>query len=53
MEGMGRRGKRRKLLLADLKEKRSLWNFGEEALDRTLYSTDFGRDCGTVARQTV
>jgi len=25
----------------------------EEALDRTLWRTRFGRDCGPVARQTI
>jgi hypothetical protein len=32
----GRRGRRRKQLLDDLKEKRGYWKLKEEALDRTL-----------------
>jgi hypothetical protein len=32
----GRRGRRRKLLLDDLKERRGYWKLKEEALDRTL-----------------
>jgi hypothetical protein len=33
---LGRRGRRRKQLLADLKETRGYWNLNEEAIDRTL-----------------
>jgi hypothetical protein len=36
IEMMGRRGRRRKQLLDDLKEKRIYWKLKEEALDRTL-----------------
>jgi hypothetical protein len=36
VEVTGRRGRRRKQLLDDLKEKRGSWKFKEEALDRTL-----------------
>jgi hypothetical protein len=35
IEMTGRRGRRRKQLLDDLKEKRRCWNLKEEALDRT------------------
>jgi hypothetical protein len=35
-EMMGRRGRRSKQLLDDLKEKRRYWKLKEEALDRTL-----------------
>jgi hypothetical protein len=38
-----RRGTRRKQLLDDLKEKRKYWKLKEEALDRTLWRTRFGR----------
>jgi hypothetical protein len=38
----GRRGRRRKQLLDDLKEKRRYWKLKEEALDRTLWRTRFG-----------
>jgi hypothetical protein len=36
IEKTGRRGRRRKQLLDDLKEKRRYWKLKEEALDRTL-----------------
>jgi len=37
----------------DLKEKRGYWKSKEEALDRTLWRTRFGRDYGPVVRQTA
>jgi hypothetical protein len=43
-EIMGRRGRRRKQLLDDLKEKRRYWKLKEEALARTLWRTRVGRD---------
>jgi hypothetical protein len=49
----GRRGRRRKQLLDDLKEKRIHWKLKEEALDRTLWRTRFGRGYGPVVRQTT
>jgi hypothetical protein len=49
----GRRGRRCKQLLDDLKEKRRYWKLKEEALDRTLWRTRFGRDYGPVVRQTT
>jgi hypothetical protein len=45
-----RRGRRRKQLLDDLKEKRRYWKLKEEALDRTLWRTRLGRGCGPVVR---
>jgi hypothetical protein len=42
----GRRGRRRKQLLDDLQEKKSYWKLKEEALDRTLWRTCFGRGYG-------
>jgi hypothetical protein len=48
-----RRGIRRKQLLNDLKEKRRYWKLKEEALDRTLWRTRFGRGYGPVVRQTT
>jgi hypothetical protein len=39
----GRRGRRSKQLLDDLKEKRGYRKLKEEALDRTLFGTRFGR----------
>jgi hypothetical protein len=49
----GRRGRRRKQLLNDLKEKRIYWKLKEEPLDRTLWRTRFGRGYGPVVRQTA
>jgi ribosomal 50S subunit-associated protein YjgA (DUF615 family) len=45
IEIMGRRGRRSKQLLDDLKEKRRYWKLKEEALVRTLWRTRFGRGC--------
>jgi hypothetical protein len=51
--GTGTRGRRRKQLLDDLKEKRGYWKLKEEALDRTLWRSRFGRGNGPVVRQTT
>jgi hypothetical protein len=48
-EVTGRRREKRKQLLDDLNEKRGHWKLKEEALDRTLRRTHFGR----VYRLTV
>jgi hypothetical protein len=48
-----RRGRRHKQLLVDLKEKRRYWKLQEEALDRTLRRTRFGRGYGPAVRQTT
>jgi hypothetical protein len=53
IEVMRRRGRRRKQLLVDLKEKRRYWKLKEEALDRTLWRTRFGRGYGPVVRQAT
>jgi hypothetical protein len=53
IEMTGRRRRRRKQLLDDLKEKRSYWKLKEEALDRTLWRTRFGRGYGPVVRRTT
>jgi hypothetical protein len=50
---MGRRGRRRKQLLGDIKERRRYWKFKQEALDRTLWRTRIGRGYGPVVRQTT
>ena len=47
----GRRGRRRNQLLVDFMEKRGYWKLKEEALDRNLWRTGFGRGCGPVVRQ--
>jgi hypothetical protein len=51
-EVMGRRGRTRKQQLDDLKETRIL-KLKEEALDRTLWRTRFGRGSGPVLRRTA
>jgi hypothetical protein len=53
IEMTGRRGRRRKQLLYDLKEKRRYWKLKEEAPDRTVWRTRFGRGYGPVVRQTA
>jgi hypothetical protein len=50
IEGTGRRGRRRKQVLDDLKEKRGYCKVKEEALDRTLWRTRFERGYGPVIR---
>jgi hypothetical protein len=53
IEVMGIRGRRRKQLLDDRKEKRRYWKLKEEAIDRTLCRTRFGRGYGPVVRDTA
>jgi hypothetical protein len=53
IEMTGRRGRRRKQLLDDLKEKRKYWKLKEETLDRILWRTRFGRGHRPVVRQTT
>jgi hypothetical protein len=53
IEMTGRRGRRRKQLLDDLKEKRRCWKLKEETPDRILWITRFGRGYGPVVRQTA
>jgi hypothetical protein len=43
-----RRGRRRKQLLDDLKEKRGYWKLKEEAIDRSQWRSRFGRGYGPV-----
>jgi len=49
----GRRGRRRRKLLDDLKERRGYSHLKEEALDRTMWRARFGRGFGPVVRQTT
>ena len=49
----GRRGRRRRKLLDDLKERRGYSHLKEEALDRTMWRAHFGRGIGPVVRQTT
>ena len=48
----GRRGRRRKQLLGDLKEARGHCRL-KDALEGTVRRIRFGRACGTVLRQTI
>jgi hypothetical protein len=52
IEVTGRRGRRRKHLLDDLKETKGYWKLKEEALDRILRRTRFGKGYGAFVRQT-
>jgi hypothetical protein len=49
----GRRGRRRRKLLDDFKERRGYFHLKEEALDRTMLEDRFGRGFGPVVRQTT
>jgi hypothetical protein len=49
----GRRGRKRKQLLDDLKEKSVYWRVKEETLGRSPWRTRFGRGYGVVVRQTT
>ena len=48
-----RRGRRLKQILDELKEKTGYWKLNEEALDRILWRTRFGRSYGPVIRKTT
>jgi len=52
IEVTGRRGRRRKELLENLKYKRGYWKLKDEALDRSLWRTGFERVCIPVVSQT-
>jgi hypothetical protein len=49
----GRRGRRRRKLLYDLKERRGYSHLKEEALYRTVWTARFGTGFGPVVRQTA
>jgi hypothetical protein len=51
IEVTGRRGRRRRKLRDDLKERRGYSHLKKEALDRTIWRDGFGRSFGTVVRQ--
>jgi hypothetical protein len=53
IEVTGRRGRRSKKLLDDIKERRGYSHLKEEALDRTIWSARFGRGLGPVVRQII
>jgi hypothetical protein len=44
----GRRGRKRRKLLDELKERRGYSHLKEEALDRTMWRARFGRGLGPV-----
>jgi hypothetical protein len=52
IEVTGRRGRRRRKPLDDLKERRGYSHLKEEALDRTVWRARFGRGFGPAIRQT-
>ena len=49
----GRQGRRRRMLLDDLKERRGYSHLKEEALDRTMWRARLRRGFGPVVRQTT
>jgi hypothetical protein len=53
IEVTGRRGRGRRKLLDDLKERTGYSYLKEEALDRTMWRAGFGRGFGPVVRQTA
>jgi hypothetical protein len=48
-----KRGRRRRKLLDDLKERRGYSHLKEEALDRIMWTARFGKDVEPVVRQTA
>jgi len=52
-EVTGRRGRRRRKLLDDLKERRGYCHLKEEAVDRAMWRARFGGGFGPVVRQTT
>jgi hypothetical protein len=53
IEATRRRGRRRRRLLDDLKERKEYSHLKEKALDRTMWKARFGRGFGPVVRQTT
>ena len=53
MEVTGRRGRKRRKLLDNLKERRGYCQLKEEALDRTVWRAGFGRGFGPAVRETT
>jgi hypothetical protein len=49
----GRRGRRRRKLLDDRKERKGYSHLKEEALHHTMWRAGFGRSIGPVVRQTA
>jgi hypothetical protein len=53
VEVTGRRRRRRRKPLDDLKERRGYSHLKEETLDRTVWRAGFGREFGSFERQTT
>ena len=53
MDVTRRRGRRRKKLLDDLKDRKGYSHLKEEGLDCTMWRNRFGRGFGPVVRQTT
>jgi hypothetical protein len=53
IEVTGKRGRRRRKLLGDFKERRGYSHLKEEALDRTMWRARFGRGFRPVVRQII
>ena len=53
IEVTGRRGRRHRNVLDDLKERRGYSHLNEEALDRTMWRARFGRGFGPVVKRTT
>jgi hypothetical protein len=53
IEVTGRRGRKRRKLLDDLKKRRGYSHLKKKALDRTMCTVGFGRGFGPVVRQTA
>jgi len=53
IEVTGKRGRRRRRILDDFKERRGYSHLKEEALDRTMWRVRFGTGFGPVVRQTT
>jgi len=49
----GRRGRRRRKLLDNIKERRGYSHLKEEALDRAMWTFRFGRGFGPFVTQTA
>jgi hypothetical protein len=53
IEVEGKRGRKRKRRLGDLKEMKVCGKLKEKSLGRTIWRVGFGRDCGPVVRHTA
>jgi hypothetical protein len=53
IEVTGRRGRRHRKLLDDLKDRKGYSHLKEEAVGRTMWSARFGRGFGPVVRQNT